>query len=103
MFSVFIDQTSTVSQIYTHTLVIQVLKRCVSLTQTAPAWILLYLNGGSTVLQWLALSAVAVWSLHVRRVSAFLPQSKDTQVNRLISDFKLPVGVNASVNDCLSM
>ncbi len=33
---------------------------------------------------------------------SFLPQPKDKQV-RLIGDFKLPVGVNVSVNGCLSL
>ncbi len=53
---------------------------------------------------------LSVWSLHVLPVSAwvlsgyssFLPQSKDMQF-RLIGDSKLPVGVNVSVNGCLSL
>ncbi len=32
----------------------------------------------------------------------FLPQSKDVQV-RLLGDFKLPLGVNVSLNGCLSI
>ena len=35
--------------------------------------------------------------------SGFLSQSKDTQVNRLIGDSKLSIGVNVSVNGCLSL
>lgn len=34
--------------------------------------------------------------------SNFLPQSKDMHV-RLISDFKLPIGVNVSVCGCFSL
>lgn len=37
-----------------------------------------------------------------RRDSGFLPQSKDMRV-RLIAASKLAIGVNASVNDCLSL
>jgi len=46
-----------------------------------------------------------VRSLHVLPVSAwdfFPPQSKDMQV-RLIGDSKLPIGVKASMNGCLSL
>merc|ERR1712035_59525 len=54
----------------------------------------------------------SVRSLHVLPVSAwvlsgysgFLPQSKDMQVgDRLIGDSKLTVGVNVSMNGCLSL
>ncbi len=41
-----------------------------------------------------------VWSLS--GYSCFLPQSEDMQV-RLISDSKLPVGVNVSVDCCVSL
>lgn len=52
----------------------------------------------------------SVWSLQVlsfpawvlSRYSSFLPQSKNMQ-GRLTSDFKLPVGVNMTVNGCLSL
>ncbi len=50
---------------------------------------------------------LSVWSLYVLLMSVcvpsdFLPQSQDMQV-RLIGDSKLPVGVNVSVNGCLSL
>ena len=51
----------------------------------------------------------SVWSLHVLVLawvftgySGFLSQSKDMQV-RFIVDSKLPVGVNVTVNGCLSL
>ena len=55
---------------------------------------------------------VSVWSLHVLPVSAwvysmysgFLPHPKNMlSGDRLIGDSKLPVGVNVSVDGCLSV
>lgn len=50
-------------------------------------------------------SMVVQWHCHNTKVSLFsgsLPQSKDVHVG-LIGDYKLVVGVDASMNSCLSV